>query len=146
MKKLEQICPTLELTLVTQAVNKTSDVSQSIASLIKKTDAIFISNDNTALSALGIIVSLATKAKMPVFVSDTDAAEIGALAALGPDQYEIGVQTGEMVVRILQGQKIETQNVEFPKVTKFYVNISTAIKLGIEIPKDILKHAVHVTS
>ena len=146
VKKLEQICPTLGLTLVTQTINKTSDVAQNVANLIMKTDAIFISNDNTALSALGNIVSLATKAKKPVFVSDTDAVEGGALAALGPDQYEIGLQTGEMIVRILQGQKFASQDLEFPNSTKLYVNISVAKNLGIEIPHDVLKHAVHVTT
>ena len=146
VKKLEQICPTLGLTLVTQTINKTSDVSENAADLIKQTDALFISNDNTALSALSNIIYQANKAKKPVFISDTDEVEHGALAALGPDQYELGLQTGEMIVRILQGQKIESQELEFPNTTKLYVNISTAKKLGLEIPHGVLKHAVQVTS
>ncbi len=90
VQMLEKICPKLDLILVTQTINKTADVAQNTASLITKADAIFISNDNTALSALSKITKIATKAKIPVFISDTDAIDLGALVALGPDQYEIG--------------------------------------------------------
>lgn len=112
VKKLKALCPKYDLTLVEQTINKTADVAQSVVQLAQGCDAIFISNDNTALSALKTITKLS---KVPVYVSDVDAVNLGAAAALGPDQYEIGRQTGEMILRVLKGEKLTT---EFPNKTK----------------------------
>lgn len=112
VKKLKEICPKHDLTLVEQTINKTADVAQSIVQLGQQCDAIFISNDNTALSAMKMIAKLS---KVPVYVSDVDAVNLGAVAALGPDQYEIGRQTGEMILRVLKGEKL---TIEFPNKTK----------------------------
>lgn len=112
VKKLQAICPKFGMTLIEQTINKTADVAQSVTQLAQNCDAIFISNDNTALSAMKTITKLS---KVPVYVSDVDAVNLGAVAALGPDQYEIGKQTGEMILRVLKG---EQPTIEFPKKTK----------------------------
>jgi putative ABC transport system substrate-binding protein len=112
VKKLKTIFPTYGLTLVEQTINKTADVAQSVVQLAERSDAIFISNDNTALSAMKTITKLS---KVPVYVSDIDAVSLGAVAALGPDQYEVGQQTGEMILRVLKGDK---PTIELPNKTK----------------------------
>lgn len=122
IEKLRVICPKYNLILVPQIASKTSDVAQNVARLTAKSDAIFISNDNTALAALPSIVKIADKAAIPVFVSDTDAVSLGAKAALGPNQYEIGRQTGRMIVRVLQGADINDIAVEFPDKTELVTN------------------------
>ena len=117
VKKLEILCPKLGLILVKQTITKTSDAAQNTAKLASDVDAIFISNDNTALSALQSIIAASKKARIPVYVSDTDAVKLGAKAALGPDQYEIGLQTARMIVRVLKGGDINMMKVEFPDKT-----------------------------
>ena len=112
VKKLKALCLQYDLTLVEQTISKTADVSQSVVQLAGQCDAIFISNDNMALSAMKTITKLS---KVPVYVSDVDALKLGAVAALGPDQYEVGRQTGEMVLRVLNGA---TPTTEFPTQTK----------------------------
>ncbi len=144
VKKLEDLCPQFGLQLIKQTINKTGDVPQAAAKLAKTSDAIFISNDNTALSAFQSIVKATEQNKVPVFVSDTDAVKLGALAALGPNQYEVGKQTGEMIVRLLKGDSIKNQEVEFPKKTELYINLATAKKLNIKISEDVLKSASKV--
>lgn len=146
VKQLEDLCPKLGLTLIKQTVSKTADVSQAATKLAQNVDAILISNDNTALGALPNIIKAAQNAKIPVYVSDTDAVEQGALAALGPNQYEVGKQAGKMVVRILQGADINSQPVEFPSKTELYINLDTASQIGLSIPKDVLKKASKVIS
>ena len=141
VQKLEKICPTMGITLIKQAVHKTSDIAQAATALGNKVDAFFISNDNTALAALPSIIGIANRAKIPVYVSDTDAVKLGALAALGPNQYAIGRQTGILITRILKGEKVEKVPVEFPKNTDLYLNEETAFKLGVIFPKEIRKQA-----
>ena len=117
VKKLEILCPKLGLTLVKQTITKTSDAAQNAAKLASDSDAIFISNDNTALSALQVIIASCNKAGIPVYVSDTDAVKLGAKAALGPDQYAIGLQTAKIIVRVLKGEDINEIKIEFPDKT-----------------------------
>lgn len=143
-EKLETLCPKLGLELVCQAVNKTADVAQNATKLAQISGAIFISNDNTALSGLKSVIKAAQTAKIPVYVSDTDAVAMGAVAALGPNQYEVGLQTGNIIARLLDGGDIATEKVEFPTKTDLYLNIEAAKLAGIEIPADLLKSATKV--
>lgn len=146
VKKLEQLCQTLDITLIKQTISKTADGAQNALKLAQEVDAIFISNDNTALSALPIIINSARKKKTPVFVSDTDAVEAGAIAALGPNQYEIGQQTGRMIIRLLKGEDVSEQPVEFPDKIELFINLDAAEELNVSIPKNLLKTAKKVIS
>ena len=137
VKKLEQICPAFDLQLIKQIANNTSDVGIAATKLANQVDAIFISNDNNALSAIGAIIQIATKAKIPVYVSDTDIVKLGALAALGPNQYRIGFQTGQMIAEILNGKDINQIPVEFPKDQDLYINFNSAKNLELEIPPSL---------
>lgn len=141
VNRLKEICPRYGLELVEMTASKTSEVYQSAIKLSSLVDAIFISNDNMALSALRTIVKAADAQKIPVFVSDTDIVRDGALAALGPNQYEIGKQTAHLIARILNGEDINKMNVEFPKGTELFLNQGTATKLGIVFSRELLAKA-----
>ena len=144
VQKLEKLCPKFDLTLVKQTASKTADVAQSAAKLAESSEAIFISNDNTALSAMQSIIKAANEATIPVFVSDTDAIGSGAVAALGPNQYQVGWQTGKMIVRIVQDSGSALPAVEFPESTELYLDLNAAKKLGINVPQDIVKQAAKI--
>ncbi len=144
LQQLQALGVSLHLEIVPQGVMKTADVAQAATKLAQDVDAIFISNDNTALSSLQSILKIAHSAKIPVYVSDTDAVAQGALAALGPNQYDIGQSTGKMIVKILEGQDMAQQAVGFPEKIELYINAETAALLGIEIPADLLASAAKV--
>ena len=144
IEKLEEICPNYGIVLVTQVASKSTDVLQSAIKLASSCDAIFISNDNTALSAISVIIQAATLAKIPVYVSDTDAVELGAVAALGPNQYDIGRQTAKMAISVLDGTDINTMPVQFPANIDLYLNPSAALKVGLKIPEDVLARATKI--
>ena len=144
LKQLQALCPQYGITLQAQAANKTAEVAQAATKLAAKVDAIFISNDSTALSALRVIVSAANKVKVPVYVSDTDAVELGALAALGPNQYQLGLQTADKIVSALNGEDLGTQPVAFPSETALYLNARAAAKLGITFSPALTQRAAVV--
>lgn len=139
--KLRLLCPKLGITLVLQTAHKTSEIPQAATKLASQVEAIFISNDSTALSALSTIIKASNKAKIPVYVSDTDAVALGALAALGPNQYQIGIQTANIIARVLKGENIGMIPVEFPKETELYLNEEAALKLGIRLPEALKEKA-----
>lgn len=138
---LEKAAPEFEMEVITQAVNRTADVPQAAARLANRTDAIFIYGDNTALAALESIVTAAVKEGVPVFVADTDAVEFGPLAALGPNQYQLGIDTADMIARVLNGEDINAIPVGFPGKMELVVNLDTAKKLNMELPEEIMNEA-----
>ncbi|MCT4635440.1 MAG: ABC transporter substrate-binding protein [Rickettsiales bacterium] len=141
LKSLEEIANKYDIEIVTSVAAKTTEVAGATNKLIGKVDAIFISNDNTALSAFRVISKIALTAKTPVFVSDTDMVKRGALASLGPNQYEIGRQTGKILAQILRGKDVKDLPVEFPKQIELVINQDIAQELGITFSKEILDRA-----
>ncbi|MDR1414128.1 MAG: ABC transporter substrate-binding protein [Puniceicoccales bacterium] len=144
VEKLTAIADQFDLHIVKQAVTGTSTVTQAAVKLAYEVDAIFVSNDNTALSCLPSIVHVCNSANIPLYVSDTDAVKFGALAAFGPNQYDIGIQTGKMVAKILKGESIANIPVEFPQNMELYINANVAKFLGIELPQEILSSATKI--
>lgn len=141
---LEELCPKLGIKLLKQTLSKTAEAAQTATKLASLVDAIFISNDNTALGALQTIIMAANKVHIPVYVSDTDAVTGGALAALGPNQYQIGLQTGKMIARYLNGTDLSTLAVEFPTQMDLYLNETAAQMTGITFNKDLLLRATKI--
>ncbi len=130
--------------IVTSVAGKTTEVLAATNKLIGKVDAIFISNDNTALAAFGVITKSALAAKIPVFVSDTDMVINGALAALGPNQYNLGKQTAKIITAILNGKPIKDLPVEFPQAVELVLNEKIATELGISFSPETLAKAEKV--
>jgi putative tryptophan/tyrosine transport system substrate-binding protein len=144
IKKLEELCPKFGIELILQTANKTSEVAQAATKLAANVNAIFVSNDNTALSALQTIINAGNKVKVPIYVSDTDSVELGALAALGPNQYKVGIQTAQIITRSLKGEDLSAIAIEFPSNTELYLNQSAAEKLKIKLPDSLKSQAAKI--
>jgi putative ABC transport system substrate-binding protein len=125
-------------------VRSPGEIPQALGKLLSSgVQGIFINNDNTVLSGLPALVALASQKQIPVYTSDTDTVEAsGALAALGPNQYELGQQTGRMILRMLQGEKLQT--VEYPEKTELVLNQAKARELGLTFPQDLKTQAQKV--
>jgi hypothetical protein len=83
------------------------------------------------MSAFEGIVKVAQQAKIPVVAADTDGVKRGAVAALGLNYYDIGHQTGKIVVRILQGQAPGTIASQTSNTFELHVNPAAAQKQGV---------------
>jgi putative ABC transport system substrate-binding protein len=141
-KKLESYCKDQGLLLQMRQATKATEVLDAASSLASVVDAIFINNDNMALAAFAAVIKGAQD--KPVFVSDVDVVDLGALAALGPDQFEVGKQTGNMIARIFSGQTVGKQAVEFPARTEIYLNQKAALKSKVVFSKEVLEMATKV--
>lgn len=124
------------------AANNSAEVAQAANQLIASVQAIFINSDNTALSAFDAIVNISNKSKIPVFCSDNDMLNHGAFVTVGANQYEIGKQTGDMIMRILAGEPLKRISVEFPHTLEINIDAAVASKLNIEIPSDLMKYVL----
>lgn len=96
------------LTVIESTASKSADIANVAHFIARKVDAILLPNDNTVIASLESIIRAANEAKIPVFTSDPESIERGAVAAVAFDQYKIGLQTGEIVADILNGKKVSS--------------------------------------
>lgn len=132
------------LTIVESAATKSAEVQGAARALVGRADAIYVPTDNTIVSALEGAVAVAEEAKLPLFTADTDSVSRGALAALGFNYFDVGKQTGEVVVRILKGEKPGDIAVKVAAGTDLVVNKAAAAKMGVSLPESVLGRATKV--
>ena len=130
--------------IVEAAAPKSSDVMIAAKQLVGKVDAIYCPIDNTIISAVESVVKVGIDAQVPVFAGDTDTVSRGAVAAVGYDYFDLGKQTGDIVLRILNGEKPGDIDVKMAKGTNLFVNPKMAKRMGIEVPKSVLERATKV--
>ncbi|MDR3030825.1 MAG: ABC transporter substrate-binding protein [Holosporales bacterium] len=141
IKEMRKAARECEIELIEQGIQKSSDIPQATNALAAKVDAIFINNDNTALCGISLIISICNKYQIPVYVSDTDEVEKGCVAALGPNQYELGKQAGKMIEKIKNGTNINDIKIEYPDRNELFINLEAAEKIGLKISKEVLAKA-----
>ena len=141
VEALRKAAPAAGLTLVEASAARSIDVASAAQSLVGKADVIYAPTDNNVMSAFEGIVKVAQASKLPVIAADTDAVKRGAVAALGLNYYDLGRQTGKVVVRILNGEapgKIASQT---SQTYELFVNPGAAQKQGLVLSEDLVKSA-----
>jgi putative ABC transport system substrate-binding protein len=130
---------------VESTVVNSSEVRSATQSIIDRVDAIYVSNDNTVVSALSALTEVAAAAGVPVISADTTSAEPGGvLAALGFNYYKFGRATGRLIADILDGAdpaEIPTLFLEDPSDLDLLINLDVAEQLGITVPDSVLDEA-----
>jgi len=132
------------MTVVEAPARKSSDVPAAVQGLVGRADVIFVPTDNTIIPVLDTVVKVGIDHGMPVYAGDIDAVKHGAIAAIGLDYYNVGRQTGNIVVRVLRGEKPGKIPVTVADKTNLYVNPTTAGEMGLTIPDDVLSQADQV--
>ncbi len=141
LEKLQEAARGFSIEVKYKAVANSADIKLATETLAGNVDAFFLLQDSTVASSLPSLIKSATKYKKPVISSYVEAVEIGALGGLAFDEYNIGIQTGKMALRVLEGASIGNMDVEDPEKIDLVINQKQAKELGIKIPEDIIKKA-----
>jgi len=141
---MKAAAPALGLSIVEAPATKSSDVLAAARSAVGKADALYVPTDNTVVSAFEAVVKVGIDAKLPVFAADTDSVTRGAIAALGFNYYDVGRQTGRMVVKILNGTKPGDIPAATVEKMDLHLNLPSAQKMGVSIPDAVVAEAKKV--
>lgn len=134
----------LGLSVNTQTVTTVNEIQQAVEAL-GDVDVIYVPTDNMVVSGISSLVQVAEQKQIPVIGAESGTVEGGALATLGIDYTELGRQTGEMALRILQdGEDPATMPVETATEFTYVINEDAAERQGVEIPQEILDKAERV--
>jgi len=144
LKQLETLLPAQGMSLVEAAAPRSVDVGSAARSLVGKVDVFYTSTDNNVVSSYEALVKVGQEAKIPLIASDTDSVRRGAVAALGVNYHDLGVQTGRMAARILQGEKPGAIPPETSTRVELFVNPGAAARQGITLSPVLLQSAAQV--
>ena len=144
VEMLEERMEARGLTLVKGAATKTSEVLGAARSLVGKADAIYLTTDNTVISAAEAVIQVGERADIPVFAADTATVARGAVAAMGFDYYDHGRQAGVMVARILEGESPGDMPFETMEKVNLFVNPAAGERMGITLSDDVIADAAEV--
>jgi len=112
--------------------------------LVGQVDAIWVGTDNTVVSGLEALIGVCEANHIPFFPSDDPSVAKGGIACLGFDYYDVGYQTGEMAIKILEGTPASDIPVELGRVFSYSVNTKAAERFGVTIPQEILDKALNI--
>jgi putative tryptophan/tyrosine transport system substrate-binding protein len=141
----EQIAPSSGVAIVSRSVDDESATVAALKTLGRNdADAIFILKESMLRHASDELKQAAMEQKLPILVGDPDLVTFpGVVAAVGPSQPELGKTCGRMTAEILHGKKPAGMPIEHP-VFELIVNLKSAERLGVLVPKRALEHAVKV--
>lgn len=138
-------CQNLGIEFIPSAVTNTSEVKQATQAIANKVDGLYVSTDNTVVSALPSLVDVANTNGIPVLVADPSSAKgQDVLIAWGFDYYKMGRATGHLIKEILDGKDpadIGTVFMTNAEDIELWINLDVAKKLGITIPADLIEGA-----
>jgi len=131
----KEVAEELGLEIKVVAITNSNEVSAALDSILGSVDALYVQKDNTLASAFPILVKKADEKNVPIIGAVKDFVDAGALATDGPSEFEIGYQTGEMIVKILDGEEVKNIQPEVVVNTKRDFNEVVAEKYGVVITK-----------
>ncbi len=121
-----------------------SEVVDAARSLVGAIDVIYVPTDRVVTPVLESVVQVSQDNDVPVFASSEGAAERGAIASLSFNYYDIGLQTGAMVTKVLRGSRPGDLSVEYVDVVQLSVNPSSAEEMGVTLPDAVIERADEV--
>jgi len=145
---IKNIAPQMGFNVIEAPAMGVNNVASAAQSLVGRVDAIFVPNDTIVYAAFETVVKVAQDAHVPLFSAERRSVQRGSIGTVGFDFGQMGVQTAEMVDKVLKGTKPGDLDVVYVKDTPnglgLYLNKTSAEKMGVIIPKSVLDRAVTI--
>lgn len=130
------------LEIVAEPVANENEVLTAAQMLLnKKIDVLFPISDNTINASFESIGRLAEGNGIPLFAGYPPFTRQGACAALGWDFYEMGYKTGQIAVRIKNGEAPSQIPLQSMSRIRLHLNLSAANKQGVRFSVSVISRA-----
>ena len=116
------------------AFSDSNDLSSVATTAANESDVIYVPTDNTVASNAELLNNICLPAGVPVVAGEEGICRACGVATLSISYYDLGVATGNMAIKILNGEDISTMPIEYaPNFTKIY-NPAICEDLGVTVP------------
>lgn len=134
------------LACVQKTISSIDEAKSAVESLAGKVDAMYIPTDNTIADAIDLVSAAANENGIPTIVGEAGMVAGGAFATYGINYFELGKQSAEMAVKVLNSEDPLAATASMPVVYQTEnlttaINTTSAAKLGITVPDSILEAA-----
>jgi putative tryptophan/tyrosine transport system substrate-binding protein len=147
-ESVKKLAPTLGFAVIESPAMGVNNLASATQSLVGRVDAIFVPNDTIVYSAFETVVKIAQDAHIPLFSAERRSVQRGSIGTVGFDFVQMGIQTAEMVDKVLKGAKPGDLDVvymkDIPNGVGLYLNKASAEKMGVTIPKSLLDRATTI--
>ncbi|NLJ70224.1 MAG: ABC transporter substrate-binding protein [Clostridiaceae bacterium] len=127
-------------------ITNTSELQQVVENLAVDVDIFYSPTDNDVASAMPAFQQVANKHNLPIFPGASTMVESGGTGTVGLDYYDLGLQAGEMVVRILNGESVANNPPETVEKVTMILNQDQVEALGIVVPAELEGEVEYVTT
>lgn len=145
MDRVRELVGRRNLQLALVAVSNSGEVADAARSLSGKIDVYYVGSDNTVVSGLDALLSVARERRIPVIASDIGSVEKGALAAVSVDYERVGREAGRIVAQVLDTRaRPGTIEKVFVYGESLILNQDAASKIGFQFPDAVKQRAAKV--
>lgn len=125
--------------VVSKSFTDSNDIAMVCEDLCSQIDVLYIPTDNQAASCAETIANIVLDKKMPVIAGEEGICKLCGVATLTIDYFDLGVETGKMAVKVLNGEaKIEEMPIQyFPEPVKKY-NPEICELLGVTVSDEFI--------
>jgi ABC-type uncharacterized transport system substrate-binding protein len=139
VEEIKAAAPSLSIELSFAAVRKPEQFAPAFSDLTRaNAQALYIVDDPIFFAHRGIILNLASAARLSTIYETRRYPEAGGLMSYGPDLHDLFRRAAIYVNRILQGARPADLPVEQPTKFELVINLGTAKALGLTIPDKLL--------
>jgi putative tryptophan/tyrosine transport system substrate-binding protein len=138
---LNTVAKNFGVSLIGAPVERGEKVTDRALGILDSIDALYISTDNYVVSSVRDLARLCASAGIPLYAADPSSVAGGAMVALSIDYFQMGLQTGAMSRRVLEGADPALMPVERPREMTITINTSAAGVMGIDLPMDLIMAA-----
>jgi putative tryptophan/tyrosine transport system substrate-binding protein len=142
---IQAVAPSLGVEVIPVNVRDAGDIERSVTAFARSSNGGLIATPGPSTQFhRDLIITLASRHKLPSVYFDRSFVVAGGLASYGPDYVDQYRRAAGYVDRILKGEKPADLPVQAPTKFELVINLKTAKALGIEIPPTLLARADEV--
>ncbi|TGG89280.1 ABC transporter substrate-binding protein [Geotoga petraea] len=123
-----------------------SNINELITGINSRSDEVdifYLFTDNLVASSIELLSEKMKEKKIPVISGDIDIAKASSVIGFGFDYKSLGIETGKIVRRIINGEKIsEIESTFMPgNALLLYLNLERAKAFNLNIPDELIDNA-----
>jgi len=113
----------LAIQIIKKSIVNTTEILPATNSILKNVDALFLINDNTTISSVELLIKVAKENQKPIFASDVESVNKGALFTYGLNYKDEGKAAAHILKQIVVDKKTPAQIPVFVN-NKYYLFIN----------------------
>jgi ABC-type uncharacterized transport system substrate-binding protein len=142
---IQSVAPSVGVDVSAVNMRSATEIERAVAAFAREPKGgLILTASALATIHRDLIVTLATRHKLPAVYFDRPFVAAGGLVSYGPNLVDLFRQAAGYVDRILKGEAPADLPVQAPTKYELVINLKTAKALGLEIPSSVLSLADEV--